>query len=299
MSIQTESYEAIAQNYSDALEWMREIGVRLGPNRTQHYQRVVEHWKDEYKTATKEVAKNIFPDFVSSMFEIHDFIDIYRAFHNVPVDQLNHIIEKLQKGVNGPVNAADETQKSTTARNYLFEATLAARAHRPDKGVETILDAKSDTGIIIGHKKLWVECKRVTSVNKIEANVNKASSQLESILKKQYGSGHRGIVALDVTKLFNAGDKIYVSESDEQLMTSLDQKMDQFIEENSNIWQQLYERRSKKIIGTIIRFAFMCTSESRNLLVHTSQWGMNPRRGAFDSDEKIQELLASKLKGTE
>ena len=299
MRIPTESYEDIFQNYSAALRWMKEIGVTFGPGRTQHYQNTVEHWKDVYKTATKEDAINIFPDFLSSMFEINDFIDIYRAFQNVPADQLGHIIKKLQKGVNGPINAADETPKSTTARNFLFEATLAARAHRPDNGVETILDAKSDTGIIISNKKLWIECKRVTSVNKIEANVKKASSQLESILKKQHGSGHRGIVALDVTKLFNTGDKIYVSDNDSQLITSIDQKMDQFIEENSKIWQRLYERRSKKIIGTIIRFAFMCTSESRNLLVHTSQWGMNPRRGTSDSDEKVQELLASNLQGTE
>ena len=296
MTIQTESYEKIYQEYSDALQWMRGIGVRIGPGRTSHYEKIVGHWKDSYKTATADEGKNIFPDFVSSMFELHDFIDIYKAFQNVPKDQLTTIVDKLQKAVNGPINAADESPKSTTARNFFFEALVAARAHMPAKGVQAMLDAESDTGISINGKKIWVECKRVTTSEKIEGNVRKASRQLESILKKQIGSGHRGIVALEVTKLFNSGDKIYVSNNDSELMDSIDRMMDDFIKEYSEIWQRVYTRRNTKVIGTIVRFAFMSSSEARNLLVHTSQWGMNPRIGISRSDADIQKLLASNLK---
>ncbi|RUT67512.1 hypothetical protein D0817_26055, partial [Flavobacterium cupreum] len=81
----------------------------------------------------------------------------------MPPNQLASVIEKLRKGVNGPINAADETSESTAARNFLFEATVAAKAHRPDRGVEAILDAESDTGILINGKRIWVECKRVTT----------------------------------------------------------------------------------------------------------------------------------------
>jgi hypothetical protein len=298
MSIPTETYDEIYQNYSDALQWMRKIGVKFGPDRTQHYQKVVEHWKNKYKIATKEEGKKIFPKFVNSMFEIHDFVDIYKAFNNVPESQLTHIVAKLQKGVNGPINSAEETPKSTSARNFLFEATLAARAHRPEKGVETIFNAETDTGIQIENKKLWIECKRVTSVNKIEANVRKAAKQLGLIFKKKIGSGHRGIVALEVTKLFNSSDQIFVSDNDSQLEASVNQMMDQFIKDYSEIWQRLYIRKNKKIIGTIVRFAFMSTSEQRNLLVHASQWGMNPRRGIPISDEKTQNVLVSILENT-
>lgn len=297
MRVPTESYEKIYQNYSEALAWMKQIGVQFSSGRTNHYEKVVKHWKDEYKTASEDQGKAAFPDFVSSMFEVHDFIDIYKAFRDVPASELYQLIDKLQKGINGPINAADETPKSTAARNFLFEATMAARSHRPQVGVEAILNATSDTGIKIDKKKLWIECKRVTSNGQIEANVKKASSQLEAVIRNQNGSGHRGIVALDVTKIFNSGDQIYVSDNDFQLIASIDEKMDSFIRDYSEIWQNLYKRRDKKIIGTIIRFSFMATSESRNLLVHASQWGMNPRRGISDSDENIQKTLASYLKG--
>ena len=298
MSIPTETYEAIFAQYSAAMRWMEGLGIKLSPGRTSHYEKVVGHWKDAYKTATADEGRQLFPDFVSSMFEVFDFVSIYKAFGGVPAHQLTSVVQKLQKGVNGPINAADETPDSTAARNFLFEATVAAKAHRPEKGTKAILDARSDTGISLNGKKLWVECKRVTTVNKIESNARKASSQLETILAGEVGFGHRGIVAMDVSKILNRGDKIFVTRNDNELLASVDRIMDQFIQEHSHIWQRIYERRQKKIIGTIIRFSFMATSEARNLLVHAAQWGMNPRLGISTSDEQIQRQLVATLATT-
>lgn len=298
MSIPTESYEAVLEQYSAAMRWMAGLGIKLNPGRTSHYEKIVGHWKDAYKTATADEGRQIFPDFVSSMFEVFDFVSIYKAFKDVPVHQLTSVIEKLQKGVNGPINAADETADSTAARNFLFEAAVAAKAHRPDNGIEAILDAMSDTGISLNGKKIWVECKRVTTIDRIEGNARKASSQLETVLAGEVGSGHRGIVALDVSKILNRGDKIFVTRNDSELLASVDHTMDQFIEEHSRIWQRVYERRHKKVIGTIIRFSFMASSEARNLLVHASQWAMNPRLGVATSDEQIQRQLVATLAST-
>lgn len=298
MSIPTETYEAIFDQYSAAMSWMAGLGIKLNPGRTSHYEKVVGHWKDAYKTATADEGRQIFPDFVSSMFEVFDFVNIYKAFDGVPAHQLTSVVQKLQKSVNGPINATDETPDSTAARNFLFEASVAAKAHRPDKGIEAILDARSDTGISLNGKKLWVECKRVTTVDKIESNARKASHQLETILAGEIGSGHRGIVAMDVSKILNRGDTIFVTRNDNELLASVDRIMDQFIQKHSHIWQRVYERRHRKIIGTIIRFSFMASSEDRNLLVHASQWAMNPRLGIAMSDEQIQRQLVATLATT-
>lgn len=299
MPIPTATYEAIFEQYSAAMRWMEGLGIKLNPGRTYHYEKVIGHWKDAYRSATVEEGHKIFPDFVSSMFEVFDFVNIHKAFHGLPPNKIASVIEKLQKGVNGPTNAASETPESTTARNFLFEAAVAAKAHKPDRGIEAILDARSDTGIRFGGKKIWVECKRVTTVEKIEGNVRKASSQLEKVLAGALGSGHRGVVALDVSKILNRGDKIFVARNDSELLTSVDQMMVRFISECSPVCERIYERRSKKIIGTMIRFSFMATSESRNLLVHASQWALNPRLGLVASDEKIQTQLAAVLATTE
>lgn len=295
MSIPTESFEAIFERSSAAIQWMDDLGVKLSPGRTSYYARIVRHWKDAYRTASVDDGRKIFPDFLSSMFEIYDFVNIHRAFRDVPPAQLASVVDKLQKGVNGPINAADETAESTAARNFLFEATVAAKAHRPQEGMEAILDARSDTGIRINGKKIWVECKRVTNPDRIEGNVRKASSQLETLLDREVGAGHRGIVAIDISKVLNWGDKIFVTANDNELLASVNRMMDQFIAQYSQIWQRIYERRHKKIIGTIVRFAFMSSSEARNILVHTSQWAMNPRLGIPAADEQIQRQLVTTL----
>ncbi len=296
MKIATDSYETIYTRYSEAINWMSGLGVKLDSGRTVHYERVIRYWKIAYKTTSPDEAKEVFVDFVSSLFEVQDLIKIYCAFKDVPIEQLSGIVEKLKKAVNGPVIASEETSKSTTARNYLFEAVVAARLHQPDNNMLTILNAISDTGVKFNNRKIWVECKRVTNTDKIEANTRKASSQLERVLKKQIGSGHRGIVALDVSKIFHSGDQILVKKNDAELLSAIDYLMDQFISIHSGLWESVYTRRSRKIIGTIIRFSFMCSSEERNLLVHTSQWAMNPRRSISHTDEQLQRELVAAIR---
>ena len=296
MSIETESYDAIHENYTKAIEWMAEIGVKLGANRLAHYDKVVAGWKENYKTASEEEGKEIFTDFVNSMFEIHEFVDVYSAFKDTPKYELKAITSKLNKGVNGPIYASDEIQKSTKARNFLFEAATAARLHRPRSGIEAILAADSDTGVCIGKSKVWIECKRVTTPDRIYDNVRKATKQLEVVLKRKIGAGHRAMVALDVSKILNNGDKILVIDTESKLLSSVDAFMDQFISQYCREWEKVYERRNKKIIGTLVRFSFMSSVEDRNLIVHSSQWGVNPRMGVAAADTQLQKELVGKLK---
>lgn len=203
MTIEADSYSNINQEYLQALKWIQDIGVNFSSGRTRHYEKVIGHWSTSYQTASEQEAKDIFPDFVSSMFEIMDFIDIYRALHNVSVAELDPTAQKLQKGINGPINSAEESEKSSTARNFIFEALVAARSHRPNNGVKTIFDSTSDTGIKIDKHNIYIECKRLTSLDKLEANVRKACNQLESSIKRDISSQARGIVALDFSKILH------------------------------------------------------------------------------------------------
>ena len=186
MKIPTESYQTIYNQYSEAIAWMNTIGVNLGKGRTTHYDKVLGYWKDKYDSASAEEAKTKLPDFVSSIFEIHEFIAVHESLMSIHPKKLSSIANKLQKAVNGPIKSSDESAKSTSARNFLFEAIVAAKAHNPTKGVSTILDARSDTGVYFQDKKIWVECKRVTSLEGIEKNVRKACNQLKRVFEKEH-----------------------------------------------------------------------------------------------------------------
>lgn len=295
MTIATDSYENIHRDYADAIEWIRSLGVEITSGRTQFYEKVVGRWTNEYRTATEQQGEDVFPDFVSSMFEVMDFIEIYKSLSNVPANRLQSIASKLQKGVNGPINSASETSDSSTARNFIFEALVAARSHRPERGVQVIFDSNSDTGFRINGKNVWVECKRITSLEKLEANVSKACSQLESSLKRDKSTQHRGLVAIDFTKILHPGDKLYVKKNDKELLDGIDSITDQMIKQCSKEWEKVYLRKSNKIIGTLLRFSTMATSEERNLMVKATQWAVNPRRKVSESDEKLLRELAASM----
>lgn len=52
------------------------------------------------------------------MFEIHNFLDIYKAFNGVPKEQLKNIVKNLQVGVNGSTNSSEQTLRLTKARKF-------------------------------------------------------------------------------------------------------------------------------------------------------------------------------------
>ena len=100
---------------------------------------------------------------------------------------------------------------------------------------------------------------------------------------------------MDVTKIINKGDKILVAQNDFKLIESLESKMDAFINNNAQVWEKVYKRRNRKIIGTIIHISLMASSESRNLLVSASEWGLNPRAGISAADNELQKKLVTFL----
>ena len=95
---------------------MDTIGVNLGKGRTSHYDKVLGYWKDNYDTAPNEEAKTNLPDFISSIFEIHEFITVHESLKIIHLKKLSSIAIKLQKAVNGPIKSSDESAKSTAAR---------------------------------------------------------------------------------------------------------------------------------------------------------------------------------------
>ena len=295
MKISTNKYEAVFKDYSATLSWMKEIGVKISSGRTQHYSRIMSYWKDNYTTASDRKVKQGFPDFVSSISEIHDFIDIYRSFKKVPVHDLNMICEKLQKGVNGPLNASDETPSSTTARNSIFEVLVAAKFHKPHKGISTIFASPSDTGFIVDRKKIWVECKRVTNDKKIESNVRKASNQLNSLLTSRNHIEQKGIVALDFSKIVHSGDQLFINDDDSCLRHNVQMVTDTFISQYSRIWQRVYKGKHDRIIGTLLHFSTMATSEERKLLVRASDWGLNPKLNITQYNQNLLKKIAKIL----
>lgn len=279
MTVHRETYDAFHARYISALDWMASLGLSLSSRRTQHYESVIDYWRKFYSTAPEHEVSTEFPSFVTSVFEMHDFIAVWETLHKKSKEELASIITKLQAATAGPIASSTETAQSNHARNTLFEAVVSARFHAPDRRLEAILDPPTDAAFNYEGRNILVECKRPMSLSKLEANVRDASSQLDKQFQKHSQDFTSGLVAIDFSKFLSPGDELFRATTELMLMRRLHKKMDWFILQNNRIWNRVYERRTDCILGTLLRFSFMCVSDADQLLIYTSQWGINPRDG--------------------
>ena len=61
---------------------------------------------------------------------------------------------------------------------------MSARCNRPLQGLVAILVTEADCQLSMDGTDMYLECKRIGSKSKIEANAKKASSQIETCLRK-------------------------------------------------------------------------------------------------------------------
>jgi hypothetical protein len=246
-------------------------------------------------SANDEDVRSGFSDFINTIQDADDLVAVYRKFHTLPQNQLLLIKAKLSKALNGPVRRQDEQPHTTIARNFLFEALVAARLHHPERGVMAMLDAKTDTGFRAGDNKVWIECKRITSFDKLEANVRDASKQLEKAFKRNLGSAHKGVVAIDISKLANDGSKILVKPNEDTLRADMARHIEHFIEQQRHQWEKVYRKRGKKIMGTLVRLSTMASVEEQSLPTVATEWVVNPRDHLPEEDQNFLQQLASAL----
>lgn len=294
MIIPRQSCENFLEDYKAALVWIDSLGIKVDQGRTQHYIRVLQSITGFLASRNLNDA-NDFPSLAYAVFEIPAFTGIHRAFRDIPIDKLAGIIEKLRKGVGGPPNSIEETPEKSSARNFIFEAVVASILHRPDQQSFAMLDAASDTGFIFASRKVWVECKRVSSHEKLRNRVQEACNQLDKVLKKKHGTNNFGLVAVDVTQLVLPKGEMYVTEHQHQLGSSTDAIMDKFIRDYSSEWQRVYQDKNPKILGTLVRISLLTASEQDNLVAQIGQWAVVPKPGLGPSESRYLLHLMSCL----
>lgn len=279
MEIQTQSYSNIQNRYHEAIDWLNRIGVRINKGRLCVYRKHLDSLVLNYKELPNTESNDLFSETVNVMYEVDAIIHIYEALKSSSQDQLSYIQSKLQQVVAGPLHVSDENKNGNKARNYFFEILVSAKLHAPENGMRVDLNSVSDTEVSFLDKCFLVECKRPQSEKKIEANFRDAVDQLTKKFKKNRRTNVRGIVAIDFSKIVNPDADLLVKQNDRELQVASMSIIDHIINKYSHKWQNILTRKSKKILGVMVRVSLMGVSEARNLLVNCNEWGLNPRMG--------------------
>jgi hypothetical protein len=206
---------------------------------------------------------------VTALFEINELIEIHRRLAGT-YDV--HLIRHVQTVSRGPINYVDENPatSSNAARNIAFE--LAVMAKLASVGIPLDFSIPIDVACDFGGRSLLFECKRPQSTEKVETNVRKAFAQLEEKYRTSQRYRHRGIIALDVTKLINPEFMLYSQADEVGLSEGLGHLVDDIVRTHERLWQR---GRDPKTIGVMIRACVMGVNQARDhMLTYCQQWGL-------------------------
>lgn len=292
MSIARFDAHRIAADYDATLSWMADLGIKTGTQRLQTYKRAIEQWTkleaadDEFLRHTLSVNEK------SALLETAQFIDVFKAFGGAAVSELSGLINKLDRAVDGQPDAADETDDASDARNFLFEAVVAAKMQCPEYGCQAMLGATSDAGAVFQSRRIAVECKRLRSVKQLEKRVRKASDQLGEKLLGGPPCFDYGLVALEVSNLASMDNS---SVGEVALREHSMATMDEFINTHSRTWQKIYPEKNRRVLGALIRTSGFIQSESDGLWVIATEWVVNPRNRLGRCQARLLKRFAEAL----
>ena len=196
--------EEFLLSYEQSLDALSALGVRIAAGRLREYRDCLSTAINVERQAPEATHAHQSGEFFqNTLLEASEIIDI--ATLDVGLLQDHETLTKLRQLCKGP--ALPNPAIDDPARNYAFEFSTAAAAARHQR-----LVGFSAGDFEIGPTAFPVECKRVSSLTRLESNLRAARVQLAA-------RGRPGIIAVDLTAPIRADQgltRIYLSESEQR-----------------------------------------------------------------------------------
>lgn len=193
--------------------------------------------------------------------------------------------ELLKRSLDGHPDAALETAKTNHPRNAMFELSIAAAVARQGLKPELNID-KPDLEFQFEGRRMLIECKRVLSEKGIGEALSVGIRQLRKTVN--VSAGDVGLVAVNISRLFNTGDGWWTVKESVHPTTALSNMIRRWIEGRET---DLLRRKEPAIRGMV----FYGSSPFR-----ISNVGYIPVRTAtlcrLDSTDELLRRLSAKLK---
>jgi hypothetical protein len=140
--------------------------------------------------------------------------------------------EKVLRAISGPIAPLSEQPKNSTARNAMFELSLAA--DWKNGGAHVVL-GEPDIEFILATTRFIVECKRPFYDHSVRGNIREAASQLGKELNKPGNENTYGFVAISLSRVFTQGDLVCFADEREG-RDFVNATLQWLIDENREAW---------------------------------------------------------------
>lgn len=285
--LQTISYESIDEDLKAALSWLDNLGIDYNKTRIRTYEKDIESLINIYNTKNIEAARREFPKICNSLYEVSEFIVLYKGLANKFDDQ---VADRIQEFCKGTVSYAEENPDSSNrARNVAFELLIASLLK--SRGIELDFRDDVDVACIFENYTILFECKRPQSSAKIKKNVKTAFKQLSKHCAK-FQSKCKGIIAVDISKICNPKFQLFVFENKTAINNGLSKMIDNFITNRKSFWQI---NKYKNTIGVLIRFSLLAVNEQEKLITYCQQYGFNTRVDSGYKNTLLAKQIANRI----
>ncbi|MGH9877227.1 MAG: hypothetical protein ACRD5H_06275 [Nitrososphaerales archaeon] len=264
-------YDALANDLCAALEWLGSLGVPYERTRVGEYECAIEIAIASFRASNFDAIRDALLPILTALFEIHDLVDIHQSLAGKFDNEIKQHVHTYTKGPRDYTEEHVETS-SNVARNIAFELMLMAKLTKA--GLPLDFSIKSDVAAKFDNRSLLFECKRPQSEDALESNIKKAYRQLEKKYRSPQRLRHRGLIAIDITKLVNPDFMLYVQPNSTALDSGLSRVIDTFVLKHEHLWQR---SRNAKTIGILLRLTIMGVNQEKNdMFTHCQQWAVTP-----------------------
>lgn len=268
-TILSQSFVEASSQLDAACAWIKQLGINYSPTRVGKYKSIFTALASHQLAGSLEQLAHKLPEaeFVNAAHESAEVVRIYQGLAGVN-DPL--LVARLRDALRGH-NLYVLDKENRSGRDFSFELVIAAKFAKAGAFVDFghLADLRSNHQ---GHQ-LFVECKRLKSIQKVKERIKGGLRQLHARYESTDDPENaRGLLVVAAGKLYNA-ELGYIEATDVQDLTRKTAAFTtSFIEKYRNLWQ---ERPDPRTIGVLVVFDAPAILKPRNLLVTCHEVGIS------------------------
>jgi len=234
--------DELEKQYNEACDWISNLGFEYRKNRFGIYKQDIEKFLNNGKVESpSEELKRFF----NAHLEANELIRLKNSFMNFDCSE---ILETIKKSVSG--QRFRNASKTDQSRDFAFELGVASRFINAGYNVD--LRTISDLVVKIDDITLFVECKRIKSIQQLEKRVKEANTQISNRISVNTSSKARGLIALNLTDIINPEAMPIISTSVEEYRNASAETLKSFVLQHRDT---LSKHKSNKCLGVFTEFS--------------------------------------------
>ncbi|HMO52671.1 MAG TPA: hypothetical protein PKE26_15925 [Kiritimatiellia bacterium] len=263
------SHSDIAKAYLVACKWFEQFGFNLAVTRLRRYSAVVDELAAHYECGTLKSAtfEHSLSQQANAYGEISEILRIHQGLASLYESELRDRLRKVLSGKEGRPSPSD----FDPARDTAFELLVASRLLAAGYTIDFSNDA--DLVLNVSDTTLFVECKRLKSLNKLQKRIGKGLKQLNiRYANSTDPDTSRGLLALSISDMINPTHDLLVSPTAQSMGDFASNINQRFIEEHEHIWHGLADKRT---IGVLVEFSTVGIIKEPHMLTTCTELGVN------------------------